>query len=258
MNNFIFDKNLNDVFEGMTSITAVINSIETSSTTRKILTILYNKDKIKSKYNELKFLEHKSKELLFDMIGVTHSTIDEIANGKTHGGIIAICSKTEIPPLISSEQIKDSGFYIVLDGIEDPFNFAYALRSVYAAGADGIIVPSYRFANAQGLICKGSAGTSEMIDIFECDIINTIDIFKNKGYQVASAGIRDSVSLYDADLKKPLLLIVGGEKRGISSEILSRSDQIVRINYGKTFKGSLTASAAATVLAFEVYRQNNS
>ena len=146
--------------------------------------------------------------------------------------------------------------YVLLDGIEDPFNFSYAIRSLYAAGADGIIVPSYRFANSTGLICKGSAGTSELIDLFECDINNAIELFKSKKYKVASAGIRNSLSLYDADLKKPLLLIIGGEKRGISSDILEKSDMIVRIDYGKTFKGSLTASSAATVLAFEVYRQN--
>ncbi len=256
MQNYIFDKNYYDIFEGMTAISSIISSIENNFSKRKIIRVLYNQDKKKSKYNELKFLEIKSRELCFDLVGVPHSVIDELANGKTHGGIIAICSKVNIPILNSNEQIFDNGFYIILDGIEDPFNFAYAIRSIYAAGADGIIVPAYRFKDAQGLICKGSAGTSELIDIFECDIGSAIDIFKSKGYKVVSAGIRNSVSLYDADLKKPLLLVIGGEKRGISSEVLDKSDMVVRVDYGKTFKGSLTASSAATVLAFEVYRQN--
>lgn len=256
MKDFIVDKNLYDIFEGMTSISSIISAIANNSSPRKIVKVLYNVDKKKSKYNELKFLDIKSKELDFELCGVSHGVIDELSNGKTHGGIVAICTKTNIPLLESIDQICDNGFYIILDGIEDPFNFAYAVRSVYAAGADGIIVPSYRFANAQGLICKGSAGTSELIDVFECDISTAIDLFKSKDYKVASAGIRDSVSLYDANLKKPLLLIVGGEKRGISSDILAKSDMVVRVDYGKTFKGSLTASSAATVLAFEVYRQN--
>ncbi|MBQ7873072.1 MAG: RNA methyltransferase [Clostridia bacterium] len=242
-----------DVFEGMTSISAVI-----SSGNRRIIKVLYNSDKKKSKYNEIKFLEIKSRDLGFDVEGVSHSLIDKLANGKTHGGIIALCSKNEMSCLTSPDQIKENGFYLILDGIEDPYNFAYAIRSVFPAGADGIIVPSYRFSNAQGIICKGSAGTSELIDIFECDVSKAIDLFKSKGYKIASAGIRDSVSLYEADLKKPLLLIIGGEKRGISAEVLDKSDVIVRIDYGKTFRGSLTASSAATVLAFEVYRQNKS
>ena len=254
--NFEFDSNKYDVFEGMTSISSIIAAIECGSSTRQIKSVLYNSDKKKSKYNELRFLQSKSISLGFEIVGVNHSTIDSLSSGKTHGGIVAICTRIPIPVLKSTEQLNNNGFYILLDGIEDPFNFAYAIRSVYAAGADGIIVPSYRFNNAQGLICKGSAGTSEIIDMFECDISTAIDIFKSKGYKIASAGIRDSVSLYDADLKKPILLIVGGEKRGISSDILSKSDMIVRIDYGKKFKGSLTASSAATVLAFEVFRQN--
>ena len=245
-----------DIFEGMTSISSIISAILEGTSKRHIVKILYNIDKSKSKYNELRFLKIKSEELNFDLEGVPHTSIDELASGKTHGGIIAICDKLDIPSLNSIDQIKDDGFYIILDGIEDPFNFAYAIRSVYAAGADGIIVPSFRFKDSQGLISKGSAGTSELINIFECEVDCAIDIFKNKGYKVASAGIRNSVSLYDADLKKPLLLIIGGEKRGISSDILLKSDVIVRVDYGKTFKGSLTASSAATVLAFEVYRQN--
>lgn len=247
-------KNFNleyDLFEGMTSISSIINSGK-----RRIYKVLYNTDKKKSKYNELKFLESKSCELGFELEGVHHSVIDALVIGKTHGGFVALCYKQDITRLLSAEKICDNGFYVLLDGIEDPFNFSYAIRSLYAAGADGIIVPTYRFSNATGLICKGSAGTSELIDLFECDINNAIELFKSKKYKVASAGIRNSLSLYDADLKKPLLLIIGGEKRGISSDILEKSDMIVRIDYGKTFKGSLTASSAATVLAFEVYRQN--
>ncbi|MGM9632552.1 MAG: TrmH family RNA methyltransferase [Eubacteriales bacterium] len=256
MNELYYDKENFDIYEGMTSISSVISAIENNSSQKKIIKVLYNQDKKKSKYNELRFLEFKSRDLGFELIGVSHSVIDELASGKTHGGIVAVCSRVDIPKLTNSNQLKDKGFYVFLDGIEDPYNFAYAVRSLYASGADGIIVSSYRFKNAQGLICKGSAGISEVMDIFECDISDAVDIFKARGYKIASAGICNSVSLYDADLKKPLLLIVGGEKRGISSAVLEKSDIIVRIEYGNTFKGSLTASSASTVLAFEVYRQN--
>ncbi len=258
MENIHFDRDNYDVFEGMTSITSVISAIENGISNRKIIKILYNSSKKKSKYNELKFLEFKARELNFELKPVAHTEIDTIALGKTHGGIIAICTKSAISPLLPSTPIVSNGFYMILDGIEDPFNFAYTVRSAYAAGVDGIIVPSYHFENSQGIICKSSAGTSELIPIYTSDILNAIDIFKSKNYKIVCAGIRNSTSLYETDLKKPVLLIVGGEKRGISSAVLDRSDAIVRIDYGKTFKGSLTASSAATVLAFEVFRQNKS
>lgn len=246
-----------DVFEGMTSISSVISAIENGSSKRKIQKVLYNAEKTSTRYNELKFLSTKANSLGFVLVGVSHTEIDKISTGKTHGGFIALCSHTERPRLTSPDQLKDGGFYVYLDGIEDPYNFSYAVRSVYAAGADGIVVSADRFKAAEGLICKGSAGCSELIDIFVCDMSEALALFRAKNYKIVSAGIRNSVSLYNADLTVPLLLIVGGEKRGISSTVLKESDQIVRIDYGRSFMGSLTASSAATVLAFEVYRQNN-
>jgi 23S rRNA (guanosine2251-2'-O)-methyltransferase len=76
------------------------------------------------------------------------------------------------------------------------------------------------------------------------------------GVRTVCAGIRDSVSMTEANLMRPLLLVVGGEKRGISSVVLKQADQIVRIDYGRQFLGSLSTASAATVLAFEVLRQN--
>lgn len=255
MKNLNFDISKFDVFEGMTSISAVIECITLKRSDRKIVKVLYNTDKKKSKYNELKFLEYKAAELGFSLEGVSHSVIDSVASGKTHGGIVALCTRTVLPSL-TEERIVPNGFYVALEGIEDPYNYAYAIRSLYACGADGIIVSQDRFNGASGLICKASAGASERLPAYCCDTLDAVDMFKNKDYKIVSAGIRNSTSLYDAELKRPLLLIIGGEKRGISNSVIQKSDLVVRIEYGKEFKGSLPASSAATVLGFEVYRQN--
>jgi 23S rRNA (guanosine2251-2'-O)-methyltransferase len=90
-----------------------------------------------------------------------------------------------------------------------------------------------------------------------CDAEGAADLFHERGYRVLCAGIRDSVSLYESNMKRPLLLVVGGEKRGISRAVLDRADQVVRIDYGREFRGSLSAASAATVLGFEVLRQNS-
>ena len=83
------------------------------------------------------------------------------------------------------------------------------------------------------------------------------EILKNKGYNIVCAGIRNSQSIYDAEMKKPLLLVIGGEKRGISSSLLSQADSIVRIDYASNFKGSLSAASSAAIIGFEVMHQNS-
>ena len=107
-----------------------------------------------------------------------------------------------------------------------------------------------------GVVARSSAGTSELIDMRVSEAVEAIDKFKELGYTVVCAGIRDSESLFDADLKKPLLVILGGEKRGISREILNKADKIVRIDYGRSFNGSLSTAASGAIFAFEISRAN--
>jgi 23S rRNA (guanosine2251-2'-O)-methyltransferase len=243
------------VFEGMTSISAVINS--PSSNDRKITKIIYDASKEKSKYKELAFLRHKSVELGFELLPATSDEINELTIGSSHGGIIAFCEERGIPRLDESslKNIKNEGFYVMLEGIEDPYNFGYALRSIYASGVDGIILSERNWLSAAGVVCRSSAGASERADIYIADA-DFIELFKECGYRVVCADIKNSVSIYESNLKKPIFLIVGGEKRGISSSVLSKADEIVRIDYGRSFDAALSATSAATIIAFEVYKQN--
>ena len=197
---------------------------------------------------------HKWQQCHREISTVDKAEIDKITVGASHGGIVAICGERQYSK-ISKEKIIKDGFYVMIEGIEDPYNFGYALRSIYASGADGIILSERNWLSASGVVCRSSAGASERLNIFieNDDFIKT---FKECGYKVVCADIKNSVSIYEADLKKPILLIVGGEKRGISSSILKEADQIVRIDYGRRFDAALSAASASTILAFEVYKSN--
>ena len=241
-------------FEGMTSIRAVLDGYK--NTGRKIIRILYDETKKSSKSKELSFLFDMGKTHGFDVVASSNSEIDNLTLGTSHGGFVAECTRRTIPELKADNIIKN-GFYVLLEGIEDPYNFGYSIRSLYAAGADGIILPGRNWMSAAGVVCRSSAGASERIDMFICkDATEACDIFRKAGYKIVCAGIRDSVSMYEADLKKPLILITGGEKRGISRTTLERADVIVRIDYGRNYRGSLSTASAAAVLAFEILRQN--
>ena len=243
------------VFEGMTSISAVINGGENGVSDRKIIRVLVDGEKSESHKKELAWLRHRSEECDFPIVAVSADDIESMTTGSSHGGIIAECSSRTLPRL-SPEHIKPDGFYAMVEGIEDPYNFGYAIRSLYACGADGIVLSPRNWMSAAGVVCRSSAGASELLPVFTSEDCSPAELFKKAGYRIACAGIRDSVSSFDADLKKPLLLVVGGEKRGISSSLLSQADCIVRIDYGRDFRGSLSAASATAVLAYEVMRQN--
>ena len=141
------------IFEGMTSISSIINSPDEND--RKIIKIIYDEAKSKSKSKELNFLRNKSKELNFEMISASFEEINELTIGNSHGGIIAICSHRNIENLSNiNDGIKTNGFYVMLEGIEDPYNFGYALRSLYAAGADGVILSARNWMGAAGVVAR--------------------------------------------------------------------------------------------------------
>ena len=247
--------NTSDILEGMPSISAVINAIFLGKTDRKILSIYIDKTKKNSKKKEISFLSYKAKELNFSLEFVEADLISEFTTGNSHGGIIAFCSPRTLPCL-TKEKISPNGVYFMLDGVEDPYNFGYSVRSLYAAGADGIVLPERNWMGVSGVVARSSAGASELIDTFVSDEIEAIDTFKALGYTVICAGIRDSESIFETNLKKPLLVILGGEKRGISRDILDKADKIVRIDYGRSFNGSLSTAASVAVFAFEIFRAN--
>ena len=247
--------NDSDIMEGMSSISAVIKAIENKCSDRRVISVYVDIEKKRSKYREISFLERKSKELGFMVEFVDSATINEVSTGNSHGGIIAFCTPRTIPAL-TVESIKNSGIYYFLEGVEDPYNFGYAVRSLYAAGVDGVILPPRNWMGAAGVVARSSAGASEQMELYVAEPQEAIRIFRQKGYRILCAGIRDSVSLFDADLSSPLLVIMGGEKRGISRALLDEADEVVRIDYGRSFQGSLSTAAATAVFAFEILRNN--
>ena len=243
------------VFEGMTSLTAVIESALAGKTDRRITEVLYDQSKAKSKAKEIAYLRRLAEKLAFTIREAGEKEIDALATGNSHGGIIARCTERTIPAL-TAESLPEAGFVVMIEGIEDPYNFGYALRSIYAAGADAVILTPRNWMSAAGVVCRSSAGASELLPLFVSEPDEAVRMAKSAGYNVVCAGIRDSVSAFDADLTRPIFLIVGGEKRGISRAVLDLADEVVRLDYGRPFRGSLSAASAASILAYEVLRQN--
>ena len=242
------------VLEGMTSISALLNT-DPAVNDRRILRVVADREKTGKKAAEIRFLEAKASERGFDLTFTDAAGIDALANGKTHGGILAVCCPRTLPAL-TPDAILPDGFYAYLEGMEDPYNFGSALRSLYAAGVSGVVVPPRNWMTAAGVVARASAGASERLPLFSADAETVAQAFRKAGYSILCAGIRNSVSIFEETFRFPVLLVIGGEKRGISRVLLEKADRVVRIDYGSDFRGSLSAAASAAVLGFELYRQN--
>lgn len=243
------------LMEGMISFRAVINGMESGISDRKIEKVLFDKKKQKSLAGHLSYIRAMSAKYNFPVLAVSREEIDALAIGSSHGGILTFTTDRTLPVLTQAP--TPNGFYVLLNGIEDPYNFGYALRSLYAAGVDGVILSKRNWMSAAGVVCRSSAGASEQMPLYVAESeADAAAVFQKDGYRLVCADLENSKSVRHANLKKPLLLAVGGEKRGLSSELLALSDEIVRIDYGREFRESLSAASAASILAFFVLDQN--
>ena len=243
------------VMEGMISFRAVIRGMESGVSDRSILRVLYDRSKERQLSGHLSYIRAMHYQYGFEIVPAETGEIDALSIGLSHGGILTVCSERTIPDL-TEEVIQKDGLYVMIEGIEDPYNFGYAMRSLYAAGVNGVILSPRNWMTAAGVVCRSSAGASEQMPLYIADSNTAADLFHRRGYRVLASDLDRSTPMWESDLTLPLLLIVGGERRGISRALLDKCDGIVRIDYGREFSAALSAASAATVLAFEVLRQN--
>ncbi len=243
------------VFEGMISLRAIIEAGNGVIHDRRLTKIWYAEDKAQKDRAELAWLTHRGEEQGFAVELVPRERLDQTAIGSSHGGVIGFATERTIPEL-TADRIKPNGFFVMLDGVEDPYNFGYAIRSLYAMGVTGVVLSPRNWMSAAGVVCRASAGASERIPMTVSGGADAVKLFRAAGYRILAADLRDSEPCDGADMRLPLFLLVGGEKRGISRRMLDLVDGRVRIDYGREFDQSLSAASAATILAYEVHRQN--
>jgi 23S rRNA (guanosine2251-2'-O)-methyltransferase len=182
--------------------------------------------------------------------------LDRLTRGAMHQGILAEVRDAET---VSVEdlvlQSKGAPLIVVLDGIEDPHNLGAILRTVDAAGADGLVRQSRRAAPLGGAAAKASAGAVAHVKIAEVvNIARALELLKRSGvWTIGLAG--DAPKRYDEmDWTLPTAVVVGAEGTGLRRLVKDRCDWLASIPM-RGHVGSLNVSVATGVALFEAVRQ---
>ena len=173
-----------------------------------------------------------------------------------HQGVVAELQESgavDVRDLIAGA--KGAALIVVLDGIEDPHNVGAILRTVDAAGADGIVRQSRHAAPLGGAAAKASAGAVSHVKVAEVvNIARALEGLKEAGvWTVGLAG--DAAKHYDEiDLTLPTALVLGAEGTGLRRLVRERCDWLVSIPMAGHVQ-SLNVSVAAGIALFEARRQ---
>ena len=200
------------------------------------------------------YILHRAIERNIEVVRCARQEIDALASGRTHGGLIAEAESRNYQEL--DDCLGGMPFVVLCEGVEDPFNLGYVMRSLYSAGCTGILLRERDWSFGEPVILKASAGAFDHMNVVLCaDLPSAIRHFKEAGLHGYAAMRKDAVSYFEADFNRPILLAIGGEMRGLSSKVLKELDQNIYVPYANDFRNALNAAAAAAAIGFEVYRQ---
>jgi 23S rRNA (guanosine2251-2'-O)-methyltransferase len=190
---------------------------------------------------------------------VTWARLGQISGGAVHQGIVlqpAAADTLDLPSLIEGcRQVGESPLLVAVDGLTDPQNLGAILRSAEALGVHGLVLPQRRNAGLTGSVAKVAAGALEHLPVARVVNLNrALDSLRQEGYRVVGLDAKGTVSLEEADLEGPLVVITGSEGQGLSLLTRRSCDLLVRIPLrGAT--PSLNASVATALVLYEVARR---
>ena len=238
------------LLEGKISVAAALGSPY-----RKVHRVLMRADR---QDRAMRWLQHRAREADVPVVQVCAAEIDAIAQGNSHGGIAAEAGQRQF---VQMEELLPRGggasFVVMLDGIEDPFNFGQTLRALYAMGAHGVALRPRNWMSAAATVARSSAGASELMPMaVAATVAEAAEFYRERGLTVACAQKENAIPMDEADLTAPLLLLVGGEKRGVTRSFVKQADLSLQVPYERLdYEPSLGTTAAAAALAYEVMRQ---
>lgn len=183
--------------------------------------------------------------------------LNRLTQGNHQGAVaqISTIEYVEVNDILERVPEDETPLIVVFDGVTDVRNFGGIARSAECAGAHGLITSLKNSAPVNGDAIKASAGALNAIPVCRVGSIrNTLKALQQDGFQVVGATEKSSKVLYDADFRKPTVIVMGAEDTGISKEVLKMCDEEVAIPLIGHI-ASLNVSAAAAIMLFEVVRQ---
>lgn len=201
---------------------------------------------------------------LISLIGKTKVTragidyLDELSEGTNHQGVI---SKLKI---LHSYSFKDliklsksqRGLLLAIDQIQDPHNLGAILRVADAMGVDGLIKTERHCASEKSpTVAKTSCGASYLVPISTVsNLANAIQALKKEGFWIIGSSLSaNSQRISSLDTNSPVVLILGGESKGMRRQTEELCDYLVHIPMMGKLQ-SLNVSTACSILLYEINR----
>ena len=144
---------------------------------------------------------------------------------------------------------------LVLDGVTDPHNLGACLRVADGAGAHAVIAPKDHAVGVNATVAKVASGAAETVPYFMVtNLARTLTELKERNIWCIGTSDDAPRTLYQADLKVPVALVLGAEGQGMRQLTRNTCDELVSIPMQGDVE-SLNVSVASGICLYEALRQ---
>lgn len=190
--------------------------------------------------------------------------LQQMSGESRHQGIVAevqrstILDEADLRSLVEAR--LESGaerhlLLLMLDGVQDPHNLGACLRTADATGVDAVIVPRHDGAGLGPTVSKVASGAAEQLPFAQvANLGRVLGWLADYGVALLGTSDKGASSLYDADLNRPLVFVMGREEKGLSKGVAARCDELLKLPMQGDV-ASLNVSVATGVCLYEALRQ---
>ena len=147
--------------------------------------------------------------------------------------------------------LDEAPLLLMLDLIQSPGNFGRLLRTAEAMGVHGVIIHKRRAGGVTPAVVAASMGASEHLLIARAtNLARAIEQLQSDNVWVA--GLHpgpSSLPLYESDLNRALVLVVGNEGKGLRRLVRDRCDFLINIPMHGRLQ-SLNAAVAGSLALY--------
>jgi len=201
----------------------------------------------------------KAKEAEVRIIEADGVRLTKLCASMGHQGVVAkaevINIQHSLDELLEGLDATVSPLLLILDGVTDPHNLGACLRVADGAGAHAVIAPKDHAVGINATVSKVASGAAETVPYFMVtNLARTIGELKERQIWIIGASDEASSSLYQADLKGPVALVLGAEGAGLRQLTRKSCDALVNIPMLGAVE-SLNVSVASGICLYEAVRQ---
>lgn len=188
-----------------------------------------------------------------DLIEVSGEIYEKIAHKEGPQGIGAIARQDWCT--LDVLQINDNSLWVALDAVSDPGNLGTIMRTAEAVGANGIILLGDSTDPHDPTAVKASMGALFSLTLTQTNWTDFTKWVASHGITMVGTSDHAQADYQAVEYKRPLVLLMGSERHGLSSEMEAACNHMVRIPM-KGRGDSLNLAVATAVALYEIYNQS--